>query len=129
MCSRVAWFSHKSGDISAHLLPEVLVRNTDTHLNLFDSESGDASDSGELRATVTTTAVYGLWDLLQSAAGMSMKNFGLVIVMPCGGCSAWEHQGMFSFMWNERLGVRGILGRGPVDCFLCTLPGLLSTVH
>ena len=30
-----------------HLLPEVLI-NTDTHLDLFDSESKDASDFEEL---------------------------------------------------------------------------------
>jgi len=41
VCTRVAWFSHKSGGLNAHLLPEVLV-NTDTHLDLFDSESEDA---------------------------------------------------------------------------------------
>jgi hypothetical protein len=43
----VAWFSHKSGGFLAHDLPEVLV-NTDAHLDLFDSESGDASDYEEL---------------------------------------------------------------------------------
>ena len=43
----VAWFSHKSGGSNAHLLPEVPV-NTDTHLDLFDSESEDASDFEEL---------------------------------------------------------------------------------
>jgi hypothetical protein len=47
VCTRVAWFSHKSGGSNAHLLPEVLV-NTDTHLDLFDSESEDASDFEEL---------------------------------------------------------------------------------
>ena len=47
MCTRVAWFSHKSGGSNAHLLPEVLV-NTDTHLDLFDSETEDASDFEEL---------------------------------------------------------------------------------
>ena len=47
VCTRVAWFSHKSGVSNAHLLPEVLV-NTDTHLDLFDSESEDASDFEEL---------------------------------------------------------------------------------
>ena len=45
--TRVGWFSHKSGVSNAHLLPEVLV-NTDTHLDLFDSESEDASDFEEL---------------------------------------------------------------------------------
>ena len=49
MYTRVAWFSHKSGGSNAHLLPEVLV-NTDTHLDLFDSESEDASDFEELFA-------------------------------------------------------------------------------
>ena len=48
VCARVAWFSHKSGGFNAHLiLPEVLI-NTDTHLDLFDSESEDASDFEEL---------------------------------------------------------------------------------
>ena len=42
-----AWFFHKSGGSNAHLLPEVLV-NTDTHLDMFDSESEDASDFEEL---------------------------------------------------------------------------------
>ena len=36
-----------SGGSNAHLLPEVLV-NTDTHLDLFDSESEGASDFEEL---------------------------------------------------------------------------------
>jgi hypothetical protein len=47
VCTRVAWFSHKSGVFLAHDLPEVLV-NTDAHLDLFDSESEDASDYEEL---------------------------------------------------------------------------------
>ena len=47
VCTKVAWFSHKSGGSNAHLLPEVLV-NTDTHLDLLDSESEDASDFEEL---------------------------------------------------------------------------------
>ena len=47
VCTRVAWFSHKAGGSNAHLLPEVLV-NTDTHLDLFDSEFEDASDFEEL---------------------------------------------------------------------------------
>ena len=38
---------HKSGGSNAHLLPEVLI-NTDTHLDLFASESKDASDFEEL---------------------------------------------------------------------------------
>jgi hypothetical protein len=32
VCTRVAWFSHKSGGFLAHDLPEVLV-NTDAHLD------------------------------------------------------------------------------------------------
>jgi hypothetical protein len=47
VCTRVAWFSHKSGGFLAHDLPEVLV-STDAHLDLFDSESEDASDYEEL---------------------------------------------------------------------------------
>ena len=47
VCTRVAWFSHKSGGSNAHLLPEVLVY-TDTHLDLFDSGSEDASDFAKL---------------------------------------------------------------------------------
>jgi hypothetical protein len=47
VCTRVAWFSHQSGGFLAHDLPEVLV-NTDAHLDLFDSESEDASDYEEL---------------------------------------------------------------------------------
>jgi hypothetical protein len=46
VCTRVAWLSHKSGGFLAHDLPEVLV-NTDAHLDLFDSESKDASDYHE----------------------------------------------------------------------------------
>ena len=38
---------HSASTSNAHLLPEVLV-NTDTHLDLFDSESEDASDFEEL---------------------------------------------------------------------------------
>jgi hypothetical protein len=38
VCTRVAWFSHKSGGFLAHDLPEVLV-NTDAHLDLFDSKN------------------------------------------------------------------------------------------
>ena len=47
VCTRVAWFSDKSGGSNAHLLPDVLV-NIDTHLDLFHSESEDASDFEEL---------------------------------------------------------------------------------
>ena len=47
VCTRVAWFSHMSGGSKVHLLPEGLV-NTDTHLDLLDSESEDASDFEEL---------------------------------------------------------------------------------
>ena len=51
VCTRVAWFSHSSISLEvpshAHLLPEVLV-NTETHLDLFNSESEDASDFEEL---------------------------------------------------------------------------------
>jgi hypothetical protein len=47
VCTRVAWFSHKSGGFLAHDLPEVLV-NTDAHFDLFDSESEDTSDYEEL---------------------------------------------------------------------------------
>ena len=47
-CTRVAWFSILSlNGPNAHLLPEVLP-NTDTHLDLFDSEYEDASDFEEL---------------------------------------------------------------------------------
>ena len=46
VCTKVAWFSHKTGGSNPHLLPEVLV-NTDTHLDMFDSESEDASDFEE----------------------------------------------------------------------------------
>ena len=47
VCTRVAWFSHKSGGPNAHLLPEVLL-DTYPHLHLSDSESEDASDIEEL---------------------------------------------------------------------------------
>jgi hypothetical protein len=47
----VAWLSHKSGGYLAHDLPEVQV-NTDTHLDLFDSESEDAPDFAELTIEV-----------------------------------------------------------------------------
>ena len=47
VCTRVAWFSRKSGGSNVHLLPEVLI-NTDTHLDMFDSESENASDFEEL---------------------------------------------------------------------------------
>ena len=56
VCTRVAWFSQKSGCSYAHPLPEVSA-NTDTQCNtqckytgnadLFDSVSGDASNVEE----------------------------------------------------------------------------------
>jgi hypothetical protein len=47
VCTSVAWFSHKSGEFLAHDVPEVLV-NTDAHLEIFDSDSEDASYYEEL---------------------------------------------------------------------------------